>query len=146
PFMVVVDYSHKPGALENVLRAARELTAGRVLCVFGCGGDRDPGKRPLMGRIAVELADVAIVTSDNPRSEDPLAIIEEILAGMSSDPEVEPDRRRAIERVIELAAPGDVVVIAGKGHERGQEIAGRMLPFDDREGAGEALRALRATA
>ena len=146
PFMVVVDYSHKPGALENVLRAARELTAGRVLCVFGCGGDRDPGKRPLMGRIAVELADVAIVTSDNPRSEDPLAIIEEILAGMSSDPEVEPDRRRAIERAIELAAPGDVVVIAGKGHERGQEIAGRMLPFDDREVAGEALRALRATA
>jgi len=146
PFMVVVDYSHKPGALENVLRAARELTAGRVLCVFGCGGDRDPGKRPLMGRIAAELADVAIVTSDNPRSEDPLAIIEEILAGMSSDPEVEPDRRRAIERAIELAAPGDVVVIAGKGHERGQEIAGRMLPFDDREVAGEALRALRATA
>ncbi len=145
PFTVVVDYSHKPGALETVLRTARELTSGRLVCVFGCGGDRDRGKRPLMGRIAAELADVAIVTSDNPRSEDPLAIIEEIAAGMPSEPEIEPDRRRAIERAVELAAPGDVVVIAGKGHERGQEIAGRMLPFDDREVAGEALRALRAT-
>ena len=146
PFTVVVDYSHKPGALETVLRTARELTSsGRLVCVFGCGGDRDRGKRPLMGRIAAELADVAIVTSDNPRSEDPLAIIEEIAAGMPAEPEIEPDRRRAIERAVELAAPGDVVVIAGKGHERGQEIAGRMLPFDDREVAGEALRALRAT-
>src|SRR5205823_14169009 len=106
PFEVVVDYSHKPDALESVLRTARELATGRVLCVFGCGGDRDRGKRPLMGRIAAELADVAIVTSDNPRSEDPLAIIEEILGGMPGDPEVEPDRRRAIERAIELAASG----------------------------------------
>jgi len=146
PFTVVVDYSHKPGALENVLRTARELTAGRVLCVFGCGGDRDRGKRPLMGRIAAELADVAIVTSDNPRSEAPEAIIDEIVAGMPGEPEVEPDRRRAIERALELAEPGDTVVIAGKGHERGQEIAGRVLPFDDREVASETLRALRATA
>jgi UDP-N-acetylmuramoyl-L-alanyl-D-glutamate--2,6-diaminopimelate ligase len=146
PFMVVVDYAHKPGALENVLHAARELTPGRVLCVFGCGGDRDAGKRPLMGRIASELADVPILTSDNPRSEDPAAIAEAVLAGMSGEAEVELDRRAAITRAIELAEPGDVVVIAGKGHERGQEIAGRMVPFDDREVASEALRALRTTA
>jgi len=146
PFTVVVDYAHKPGALENVLRAARELTAGRVLCVFGAGGDRDAGKRPQMGRIASELADVPILTSDNPRSEDPAAIADQVLAGMSSEPEVELDRRAAIARAIELAEPGDVVVIAGKGHERGQEIAGRIVPFDDREVASEALRALRATA
>jgi UDP-N-acetylmuramoyl-L-alanyl-D-glutamate--2,6-diaminopimelate ligase len=146
PFTVVVDYAHKPGALENVLRAARELTAGRVLCVFGAGGDRDAGKRPQMGRIASELADVPILTSDNPRSEDPAAIADQVLAGMSGEPEVELDRRAAIARAIELAEPGDVVVIAGKGHERGQEIAGRIVPFDDREVASEALRALRATA
>jgi UDP-N-acetylmuramoyl-L-alanyl-D-glutamate--2,6-diaminopimelate ligase len=146
PFTVVVDYAHKPGALENVLRAARELSAGRVLCVFGCGGDRDAGKRPQMGRIASELADVSILTSDNPRSEDPAAIAEQVLAGMSGEPEVELDRRAAIVRAIELAEAGDVVVIAGKGHERGQEIAGRMVPFDDREVASEALRALRTTA
>ena len=146
PFTVVVDYAHKPAALANVLRAARELTAGRVICVFGCGGDRDRGKRPLMGRIASELSDLAIVTSDNPRSEDPQAIIEEIVSGMEREAEVVPGRSAAIERAIELAVPGDVVVIAGKGHERGQEIAGRVIPFDDREVAGEALRALRATA
>jgi UDP-N-acetylmuramoyl-L-alanyl-D-glutamate--2,6-diaminopimelate ligase len=146
PFTVVVDYAHKPGALETVLRAARELTTGRVLCVFGAGGDRDAGKRPQMGRIASELADVPILTSDNPRSEDPAAIADQVLAGMSGEPEVELDRRAAIARAIELAEPGDVVVIAGKGHERGQEIAGRIVPFDDREVAGEALRALRATA
>jgi UDP-N-acetylmuramoyl-L-alanyl-D-glutamate--2,6-diaminopimelate ligase len=146
PFTVVVDYAHKPGALENVLRAARELTSGRVLCVFGCGGERDRGKRPLMGRIASALADVAIVTADNPRGEDPLAIIEEVVAGMEGEPEVEPDRRRAIERACELAGPGDVVVIAGKGHERGQEVAGQVLPFDDREVAAESLRTLLARA
>ena len=146
PFTVVVDYAHKPGALESVLGTARGLTAGRVICVFGCGGDRDRGKRPQMGRIASELADVAIVTSDNPRSEDPVAIIEEVLTGTVREPEVEPDRRAAIERAIELAEPGDVVVIAGKGHEAGQEISGRVTPFDDRDVARDALRALRATA
>ena len=146
PFTVVVDYAHKPGALENVLRAARELASGRVLCVFGAGGERDAGKRPQMGRIASELADVPILTSDNPRSEDPAAIADQVLAGMSGEPQVELDRRAAIARAIELAEPGDVVVIAGKGHERGQEIAGLIVPFDDREVAGEALRALRATA
>jgi UDP-N-acetylmuramoyl-L-alanyl-D-glutamate--2,6-diaminopimelate ligase len=145
-FTVIVDYAHKPAALENVLRTARELASGRLICVFGCGGDRDRGKRPLMGRIASELADLAIVTSDNPRSEDPLAIIDEIVVGMSGEAEVEPDRSAAINRAIELARPGDVVVIAGKGHERGQEAAGVVTPFDDVEVAGEALRALKTTA
>ena len=140
PFTVVVDYSHKPGALEHVLRTARELATGRVLCVFGCGGDRDRGKRPLMGRIAADLADLALVTSDNPRSEDPDAIIDEVVAGAPDRLEVEPDRRAAIERALEAAGPGDVVVIAGKGHEQGQEIGGTVLPFDDREVAREALR------
>jgi UDP-N-acetylmuramoyl-L-alanyl-D-glutamate--2,6-diaminopimelate ligase len=145
-FAVIVDYAHKPAALENVLRTARELADGRLICVFGCGGDRDRGKRPVMGRIVSELADVAIVTSDNPRSEDPLAIVDEIVAGMSGEPIVEPNRARAIERAIELARPGDAVVIAGKGHEQGQEVAGVVTPFDDAEVAGEALRALKTTA
>jgi UDP-N-acetylmuramoyl-L-alanyl-D-glutamate--2,6-diaminopimelate ligase len=146
PFTVLVDYAHTPDSLENVLRAARDLADGRVLCVFGCGGDRDRAKRPLMGRVASELADVAVLTSDNPRSEDPDAIIAEALAGAVGDVEVEPDRREAIALAVELARPGDVVVIAGKGHEQGQEIAGRKLPFDDRAVAREALRALAASA
>jgi UDP-N-acetylmuramoyl-L-alanyl-D-glutamate--2,6-diaminopimelate ligase len=144
PFTVVVDYSHKPDALENVLRTARELARNRVICVFGCGGDRDRAKRPLMGRIANELADVAIVTSDNPRSEDPAAIIDEVLAGAGEGLEVEPDRATAIGRALALAAEGDVVVIAGKGHEQGQEFARRVVPFDDREVARETLRRLGA--
>ncbi len=145
PFAVIVDYAHKPGALEHVLQAARELTrGGRVLVVVGAGGDRDRGKRPLMGRIASELADVAIVTSDNPRSEDPQAIIEEIVAGVVADVEVEPDRSAAIVRAIELARDGDVVLIAGKGAEQGQQLADRTIPFDDRDAAREALRSLGA--
>jgi UDP-N-acetylmuramoyl-L-alanyl-D-glutamate--2,6-diaminopimelate ligase len=144
PFAVVVDYSHKPDALENVLRTARELARNRVICVFGCGGDRDRAKRPLMGRIASELADVAIVTSDNPRSEDPDAIIAEVIAGARPSLEVESDRATAIGRALALAQEGDVVVIAGKGHEQGQEFAGRTIPFDDREVAREALRRLGA--
>ena len=146
PFAVLVDYAHTPDSLENVLRAARELTAGRVICVFGAGGDRDRGKRAPMGRVAAELADVAIVTSDNPRSEDPEAILDEIVAGAGAAAfERDVDRRRAIARAVELAAPGDVVVIAGKGHEQGQEFAGgRKEPFDDRVVAAEALRAVAA--
>jgi UDP-N-acetylmuramoyl-L-alanyl-D-glutamate--2,6-diaminopimelate ligase len=140
PFTVVVDYAHKPGALENVLRSARDLTRGQLICVFGCGGDRDRGKRPLMGAVARRLADRTIVTSDNPRSEDPEAIIAEITTGF--DMETEPDRRRAIERAVALARPGDVVVIAGKGNETGQQFADRTLPFDDRTVAREALAAL----
>ncbi|MGB2954248.1 MAG: UDP-N-acetylmuramoyl-L-alanyl-D-glutamate--2,6-diaminopimelate ligase [Gaiellaceae bacterium] len=144
PFAVIVDYAHKPEALASVLATARDLIPGRVLCVFGCGGDRDREKRPVMGRIASELADVAIVTTDNPRSEDPEAIIAEVLAG-APDLEVEPDRAAAIARAVELARDGDVVVIAGKGHEQGQEFADRTLPFDDRDVAREALRALART-
>jgi UDP-N-acetylmuramoyl-L-alanyl-D-glutamate--2,6-diaminopimelate ligase len=144
PFTVIVDYAHKPDAVEKVLRAARELTRGRVICVFGAGGDRDRGKRPLMGRVASDLADVAIVTSDNPRSEDPQAIIDEIVAGATHEVEIEPDRATAITRAIELAAEGDVVVIAGKGAEQGQQFADRTIPFDDREAARDALRALGA--
>jgi UDP-N-acetylmuramoyl-L-alanyl-D-glutamate--2,6-diaminopimelate ligase len=146
PFTVLVDYAHTPDSLANVLRTARELTGGQLICVFGCGGDRDRGKRPEMGRIASELADVAIVTSDNPRSEDPLAIIEEILAGAAEDVRVEPDRRAAIALAVEQAGQRDVVVIAGKGHEQGQEFADRKVPFDDREVAREALRRLGAPA
>jgi UDP-N-acetylmuramoyl-L-alanyl-D-glutamate--2,6-diaminopimelate ligase len=145
PFTVLVDYAHTPDALANVLKAARGL-GGRVLCVFGAGGDRDREKRPHMGSVASELADVAIVTSDNPRSEDPEAIIDEVVGGARRDVVVEPDRRRAIERALEEARPGDVVVIAGKGHEQGQEFADRTLPFDDREVAREALRRLQVEA
>jgi UDP-N-acetylmuramoyl-L-alanyl-D-glutamate--2,6-diaminopimelate ligase len=143
-FAVVVDYAHKPDALEKVLRAARDLAQGRVISVIGAGGDRDRGKRPLMGRIASELADVVIVTTDNPRSEDPRAIIDEIVAGASGDVEVEPDRAAAIARGVELAREGDVVLIAGKGAEQGQQFADRTIPFDDREAARDALRALGA--
>ena len=145
PFHVIVDYAHKPDALENVLRAARELADGnRVICVVGAGGDRDRGKRPVMGRLASELADVAIVTSDNPRSEDPEAIAAEIVSGADGEVEVELDRAAAIGRAVELARPGDVVLIAGKGAEQGQEFADRTVPFDDREAAKEALKALEA--
>jgi UDP-N-acetylmuramoyl-L-alanyl-D-glutamate--2,6-diaminopimelate ligase len=139
-FHVIVDYAHKPGALENVLRAARELAAGnRVICVLGAGGDRDRGKRPVMGRIATELADVTIVTSDNPRSEDPDQIITEIVVGTVGHVEVETDRATAIARAIELAREGDVVLIAGKGAEQGQEYADRVIPFDDRQAARDVL-------
>jgi UDP-N-acetylmuramoyl-L-alanyl-D-glutamate--2,6-diaminopimelate ligase len=140
PFHVIVDYAHKPGALENVLRAARELADGNhVICVVGAGGDRDRGKRPVMGRLASELADVAVVTSDNPRSEDPETIAAEIVAGADGGVEVELDRATAIRRAIALAQPGDVVLIAGKGAEQGQEFADRTVPFDDREAARDAL-------
>jgi UDP-N-acetylmuramoyl-L-alanyl-D-glutamate--2,6-diaminopimelate ligase len=141
PFTVVVDYAHTPDSLDNVLRTAREITQGRVLVVFGAGGDRDRGKRPLMGKVAADLADVVVVTSDNPRSEQPLAIIQDILQGAGMDVEIDPDRTSAIARAVGLAEPGDVVVIAGKGHEQGQEIGGEKLPFDDRIVAREALRA-----
>lgn len=146
PFTVIVDYAHKPDALEHVLRAARDIARGRVICVVGAGGDRDRGKRPLMGRLASELADVVIVTSDNPRSEDPQAIIDAIVAGAVADVEVEPDRAAAIARAVELARDGDVVLIAGKGAEQGQQFADRTMPFDDREAARQALRALGARA
>jgi UDP-N-acetylmuramoyl-L-alanyl-D-glutamate--2,6-diaminopimelate ligase len=146
PFVVLVDYAHTPAALENVLRTAREFTDGRLICVFGAGGDRDREKRPLMGAVASELADALIVTSDNPRSESPAAIADEIAAGAAGEPTVLLDRRAAIEAAIETARPGDVVLIAGKGHEQGQELGGAKAPFDDREVAREVLRRLRAPA
>jgi UDP-N-acetylmuramoyl-L-alanyl-D-glutamate--2,6-diaminopimelate ligase len=140
-FAVLVDYAHTPDSLQNVLEAARELSRGRLHVVFGCGGDRDRGKRPLMGEIAGRLADRVIVTSDNPRSEDPESIIDEILVGAGPDVEHEVDRRDAIERTIAGARSGDVVVIAGKGHEQGQEFdGGRKVPFDDATVAREVLR------
>jgi UDP-N-acetylmuramoyl-L-alanyl-D-glutamate--2,6-diaminopimelate ligase len=140
-FGVLVDYAHTPDSLENVLRAAREVTRGRLHVIFGAGGDRDRGKRPLMGAAARRLADRVVVTSDNPRSERPEAIIDEVMEGAGPDADRELDRRRAITRVIEEAEPGDVVVIAGKGHEQGQEFEnGRKEPFDDVTVAREALR------
>ncbi len=144
-FAVLVDYAHTPDSLENVLRAARALTANRVCVVFGCGGDRDRGKRPQMGEIARRLADRVIVTSDNPRSEDPEAIIGEILAGAGDTVEHTVDRRAAIAEAIAGASRGDVVVIAGKGHEQGQEFeAGRKIPFDDVSVVRDALQGAAA--
>jgi UDP-N-acetylmuramoyl-L-alanyl-D-glutamate--2,6-diaminopimelate ligase len=140
-FGVLVDYAHTPDSLENVLRAARELTRGRVHVVFGAGGDRDRGKRPLMGEVARRLADRVLVTSDNPRSEPPEAIVDEIMEGAGAGAERETDRSRAIALAIDSAEPGDVVVIAGKGHEQGQEFEnGRKEPFDDCDVARKALR------
>lgn len=135
PFTVIVDYAHTPHALENVLRLCSALRNGRILCVFGCGGDRDRAKRPLMGAIAARYADLVIVTSDNPRSEPPEKIIQEIQTGIPGEArnyETLVDRRAAIARALHLAGKGDIVLIAGKGHESYQEIAGRRIPFDDR--------------
>jgi len=146
PFAVIVDYAHTPDGLDNVLRTVRELAKGQVICVFGCGGDRDRTKRPIMGRIAAQLADRLIVTSDNPRSEDPAAILRDIEAGLADigTPReryiLEPDRKAAIEMAVEMASPGDVVLIAGKGHETYQIIGGVTYDFDDRLVAKEALR------
>src|SRR5580658_1735619 len=141
-----VDYSHKPGAVEAVLGALRQVTSGELIVVLGCGGDRDRGKRPMMGAAAARLADVAIFTSDNPRSEDPLAILSEMIGGALGVPLadrahviVEPDRADAIALAIGSAGKGDVVVIAGKGHERGQYVGGVVIPFDDRDVAAQAL-------
>ncbi len=152
---ILVDYAHKPDALAAVLETLRELKPRRILCVFGCGGDRDRGKRPIMGEIAARLSDLPILTSDNPRTEDPLAIIAEVEAGISARGLkriaaqqahsgggylVEPDRRRAIAIALETARPGDTVLIAGKGHEDYQLVGARKLHFDDREVAREVLR------
>jgi UDP-N-acetylmuramoyl-L-alanyl-D-glutamate--2,6-diaminopimelate ligase len=146
PFTAFVDYSHKPGAVEAVLRSLRTVTAGRLLIVLGCGGDRDRAKRPLMGAAAASLADVTILTNDSPRSEDPLAILDAMLDGVLSVPAterarvvVEPDRAAAILYAVSLARSGDVVLVAGKGHETGQYVQGSVLPFDDREVTAAAL-------
>jgi UDP-N-acetylmuramoyl-L-alanyl-D-glutamate--2,6-diaminopimelate ligase len=141
PFKVYVDFAHTPDALRRVLSTVREFTIGRVIVVFGCGGDRDRGKRPLMGDTAVQLADVVIVTSDNPRGESPQAIIDEILSGMAAAPRiVEPNRREAIRRALDEAKSGDAVVVAGKGHEDYQIVGTERRHFDDRETVGELLK------
>jgi UDP-N-acetylmuramoyl-L-alanyl-D-glutamate--2,6-diaminopimelate ligase len=157
-FVVIVDYAHTDEALRQLLLAVRELVrvaahpGGHILTVFGCGGDRDRGKRPKMGQVAAQLSDFVILTSDNPRTEDPISIIREIETGIkqsvasslrSSGYLVIPDRTEAIEKAIGLGHPGDIVVIAGKGHEDYQIIGGRKLPFDDREIARKALRGLK---
>jgi UDP-N-acetylmuramoyl-L-alanyl-D-glutamate--2,6-diaminopimelate ligase len=145
-FMVLVDYAHKPDAVAAALRTLRPLTEGRLIVVLGAGGDRDPGKRPIMAGIAADLADLLIVTDDNPRTEDPAAIRAELLVGTrDSAGEVLEigDRRAAIGEAVRRAAGGDIVLVAGKGHETGQEIAGTVHPFDDRDVAREALRELR---
>jgi UDP-N-acetylmuramoyl-L-alanyl-D-glutamate--2,6-diaminopimelate ligase len=139
--LVVVDYAHTPDALEQVLETLRGVltSAGRLICVFGCGGERDPGKRPLMGEAATRLADSVVVTSDNPRGENPRAIVDQIIAGAHPNYHVEIDRAAAIYLAIREARPDDVVLIAGKGHETYQEIAGRRLPFSDAEVAASML-------
>ncbi|QBI53887.1 UDP-N-acetylmuramoyl-L-alanyl-D-glutamate--2,6-diaminopimelate ligase [Streptomonospora litoralis] len=146
-FTAVVDYSHKPGAIEAVLSALRGIAKGRLTMVVGCGGDRDRAKRPLMGEAAARLADAVIITDDNPRTEDPVAIATAVLDGVSKVPRdqraritVEPDRAEAIGLAVRRAGPGDVVVVAGKGHETGQYVAGEVLPFDDRDVLLAALR------
>lgn len=147
-FAVIVDYAHTPDGLENVLRAVQELAEQRILCVFGCGGDRDRSKRPLMGEIAVKYADYVIITSDNPRTEAPERILSDIEEGLIHnhiDPskyELIVDRRAAIQKAVEMAGPGDVVLIAGKGHETYQDINGVKHPFDDRKAAKEAIRGI----
>jgi UDP-N-acetylmuramyl-tripeptide synthetase len=160
---VYVDYSHTPDALENALSALQTLAAGRIICIFGCGGDRDRSKRPIMGAIAARRSDLAIATSDNPRTEDPAAILRQIVPGILSQgvPEadardlaalagrkvfvVEPDRRKAIELGIRAARPGDTVLIAGKGHETYQIVGQQAVHFDDREEAARVLAALEGT-
>ncbi len=145
PFACVVDYAHTPDGLQNVLASARKLASGRVIAVFGCGGDRDRTKRPLMGEIASRLADVAVLTSDNPRSEDPAAIARDVLEGIPPERRdsliVELDRAKAIAEAVRLAREGDVVVVAGKGHETYQIFADRTIHFDDREAVRDALAA-----
>lgn len=138
---VIVDYAHTPDSLENLLQAARPFIPGRMICVFGCGGDRDRTKRPIMGRFASQLADIPVVTSDNPRTENPQQILDDILTGMSegNEPIVERDRAVAIEKAIAMAQPGDGVLIAGKGHEDYQILGTEKIHFDDREQARNAL-------
>ncbi len=141
-YTVIIDYAHTPDGLENVLNCVREITEGRVICVFGCGGDRDRTKRPIMGDIATRLSDVAVITSDNPRSEDPEAIIEDITAGIGKTNAkiiVDSDRRGAIKKALEAAHSGDVVVLAGKGQETYQILAGGKIHFDEREVVAQIL-------
>jgi UDP-N-acetylmuramoyl-L-alanyl-D-glutamate--2,6-diaminopimelate ligase len=142
PFLAAVDYAHTPDGLRQLLAAAREITEGQVIVVFGAGGDRDRTKRPEMGAAAAALADQVVLTTDNPRSEDPAAIIEAVHAGMPPATRlvIEPDRARAIAVGVELAGPGDVLLVAGKGHEATQAVGDEVRPFDDRQALRGALR------
>ncbi len=140
----MVDYAHTPDALENVLKSLGTQTNGRLICVFGCGGDRDPGKRPLMGEVATRLSSHTVITSDNPRNENPLDIIQAIVSGASGEFIVEPDRTQAIVLAILSANAGDVVLVAGKGHEEYQEIAGVKHPFSDASAVEKVLKDLGA--
>jgi UDP-N-acetylmuramoyl-L-alanyl-D-glutamate--2,6-diaminopimelate ligase len=144
PFGVIVDYAHTPDALERLLETVLDIGVKRLITVFGCGGDRDRGKRPQMGEIVTRLSDIAVVTSDNPRTEKPMTIIDDILEGVlpNSTYDVEPDRRTAIKRAIDIAESGDVVVIAGKGHEDYQILGKTKIHFDDREEARKAIESL----
>jgi UDP-N-acetylmuramoyl-L-alanyl-D-glutamate--2,6-diaminopimelate ligase len=146
PFSVLIDYSHTPDSLENVLTSVRDFCKGRILCVFGCGGDRDPIKRPIMGRIGVEKSDIAIITSDNPRSEEPMAIITDILKGIKKEYGeyfVIEDRRKAIRYAMDIAEKDDIIVLAGKGHETYQEIQGHKYHLDEREEVAAHLLEMR---
>ncbi|MBS6412518.1 MAG: UDP-N-acetylmuramoyl-L-alanyl-D-glutamate--2,6-diaminopimelate ligase, partial [Dialister sp.] len=150
-FAVVVDYAHTPDGLEKILGTAREITEGKIIAVFGCGGDRDRMKRPIMGSIAAEHADISIVTSDNPRTEDPEKIIEDVVVGVEKVKKNKPDlyyeviadRRQAIKRAVSLAKDDDIVIIAGKGHEDYQILKDRTIHFDDREEARNALKEVK---
>jgi UDP-N-acetylmuramoyl-L-alanyl-D-glutamate--2,6-diaminopimelate ligase len=147
-FNVVVDYAHTPDGLENILQTAREFITGRIIIVFGCGGDRDRTKRPIMGKIAAQYADYVVITSDNPRSEDPMVIIADIERGMQTGQGVSaayaimPDRKEAITAALKMARTGDIVILAGKGHEKYQIIGEQVIPFDDKEVARQVLRGL----
>jgi UDP-N-acetylmuramoyl-L-alanyl-D-glutamate--2,6-diaminopimelate ligase len=143
PFLVIVDYAHTDDALRNAIRVARGMTKKRVITLFGCGGDRDRSKRPLMGMAAAENSDLVVLTSDNPRSEDPLAIMNDALVGIrrfDTPHIIEPDREKAIRKAIEQAEPGDVVLLAGKGHETYQVLKDRTIDLDDREVARRVLK------
>ena len=146
PYSVLIDYAHTPDGLENVIRSVQGFCQGKVITVFGCGGDRDPMKRPIMGRIGVELSDIAIVTSDNPRTEDPSAIIADILAGIKPEYgycKVVEDRRAAIRYAMDIAEKDDIIILAGKGHETYQEINGVKYHLDEREEVAAHLLELR---
>lgn len=146
PYSVLIDYAHTPDGLENVLRSVRDFCKGRLIAVFGCGGDRDPMKRPIMGKIGVELSDIAVITSDNPRTEEPMAIIEDILKGVNQETGeyiVMEDRRKAIRYAMDIAEKNDIIVLAGKGHETYQDIGGQKHHLDEREEVAAHLKELR---
>ena len=140
-FEIILDYAHTPDALENILKTVREFTKGRLISVFGCGGDRDKTKRAIMGKIGTELSDISVITSDNPRTEEPMQIIKDVAHGIEKDNyEIVENRRDAIKRAMEIASPGDIIVIAGKGHEDYQVLKEKTIHFDEREVISDILK------